>query len=194
MPFMQNIILFTNHSDKAAAIGQSLTNLGETVYKLDLNQLHTFSLGLQLADVCIAVEDKVDDALLNKIGKLVAQLQVPVMIFTEDNQAEHIVAATNVGMSAYIAGEIDMARLPSLIAAAKARFELTRKLVEELDDTKGKLGERKIIERAKGLLMKQRQLDEDTAYTLMREMAMKKNMKIVELSQQLLNAADMLTI
>ena len=67
MSFMQNIILLTNYSDKAAAIGQSLTDLGETVYKLDLNQLHTFSLGLQVADVCIAVEDKIDDALLIKL-------------------------------------------------------------------------------------------------------------------------------
>lgn len=191
---MQNIILLTNHSDKAAAIGQSLTDLGETVYKLDLNQLHTFSLGLQVADVCIAVEDKIDDALLIKIGQLVEQLQVPVMMFTEDNQAEHIVAATHAGASAYIAGDIDMARLPSLIAAAKARFTFTKQLVEQLDDTKNKLNERKTIERAKGLLMKQRQLDEDAAYALMREMAMKKNVKIVDLSKQLLNTVDMLTV
>jgi response regulator NasT len=56
------------------------------------------------------------------------------------------------------------------------------------------LEERKIVERAKGLLMKQRNIDEDAAYEMLRSMAMKKNMKLVDLSNQLMDAASMLIV
>jgi response regulator NasT len=79
-----------------------------------------------------------------------------------------------------------------VIDAAIARFEEFKNLRDELLQAKTKLDERKVIERAKGLLMKQRNLDEDAAYEMLRSMAMKKNMKLVNLSEQLLEAASML--
>jgi len=84
--------------------------------------------------------------------------------------------------------------LTPVIDAAVARFEEFKHLRAELAMAKTQLDERKIIERAKGLLMKQRNLDEEEAYSLLRSMAMKKNMKLADLSNQLIEAASMLIV
>jgi response regulator NasT len=97
-------------------------------------------------------------------------------------------------VSAYVVGTIPSERLTPVIDAAVARFEEFKNLRSELMVAKTKLDERKVVERAKGLLMKQRNLDEDAAYELLRSMAMKKNMKLADLSNQLIEAAKMLII
>ena len=81
-----------------------------------------------------------------------------------------------------------------MIDAAVARFEEFKNLRNELTLARTKLDERKIVERAKGLLMKQRGLDEETAYEMLRSMAMKKNMKLADLSNQLIETASMLIV
>ena len=81
-----------------------------------------------------------------------------------------------------------------MIEAAIARFEETKQLRHELKQANEKLDERKVVERAKGILMRQRNLDEDEAYSMLRSMAMKRNMKLADLSTQLIDAAKMLTI
>jgi response regulator NasT len=78
--------------------------------------------------------------------------------------------------------------------AAIARFEVLNLLKADLALANTKLDDRKIVERAKGLLMRQRHLDEDAAYTMLRSMAMQKNMKLADLSKQLIEAATMLIV
>lgn len=118
----------------------------------------------------------------------------PVMLFADDADKEKIRAATQAGVSAYVVGSIPTERLAPVIDAAVARFEEFNNLREELALTKLKLEERKVVEQAKGLLMRQRNLDEDEAYSLLRSMAMKKNMKLADLSHQLIDAARMLIL
>lgn len=81
-----------------------------------------------------------------------------------------------------------------MIEAAITRFEETKPLTQELKLANEKLDERKVVERAKDMLMRQRNLNEDEAYSMLRSMAIKKNMKLAELSSQLIDAAKMLTI
>lgn len=118
----------------------------------------------------------------------------PIVMFTHDGDKEKIKAATQAGVSAYVVGTIPSERLTPVIDAAVARFEEFKHLRSELALAKSKLDERKVVERAKGLLMKQRIVDEDEAYALLRNMAMKKNMKIADLSSQLIEAAKMLIV
>ena len=118
----------------------------------------------------------------------------PIVMFTHDGNKEQIKLATQAGVSAYVVGTIPSERLVPVIDAAIARFEEFKNLRNELLQAKTKLDERKVIERAKGLLMKQRGLDEDAAYEMLRSMAMKKNMKLVNLSEQLLETASMLIL
>jgi two-component system, response regulator / RNA-binding antiterminator len=118
----------------------------------------------------------------------------PIVMFTHDGNKEQIKLATQAGVSAYVVGSIPSERLTPVIDAAVARFEEFKNLRIELSQAKVKLDERKVIERAKGLIMKQRNLDEDAAYEMLRSMAMKKNMKLADLSNQLVETASMLII
>ena len=118
----------------------------------------------------------------------------PIVMFTHDGDKEKIIAATRAGVSAYVVGTIPSERLTPVIDAAIARFEETRQLKDELNSANLKLEERKVVERAKGILMRQRNVDEDEAYKMLREMAMKRNMKLADLSNQLIEAAKMLIV
>jgi len=115
-------------------------------------------------------------------------------MFAQNGDKEVVKAATKAGVSAYVVGTITSERLTPVIEAAVARFEETKHLREELQQANTKLDERKIVERAKGILMRQRNLDENEAYKMLRGMAMQRNMKLADLSNQLIDAAKMLTI
>lgn len=72
------------------------------------------------------------------------------------------------------------------------RFNAFSRLEGELEQTKSALGERKVIDRAKGILMKAKNLTEEEAYTLMRRTAMNENKKIAEIAQSIITTAEML--
>lgn len=118
----------------------------------------------------------------------------PIVMFSHDGDKEKIKAATRAGVSAYVVGTIASERLTPLIDAAIARFDEFQNLRSELTLAHSKLEDRKVIERAKGLLIKQRNLDEEQAYSMLREMAMKRNMKLADLAKQLVEAAKMLIV
>ena len=145
-------------------------------------------------DLAIIDIESLNHASLENIYKATAQVVCPILIFTHDADKEKIKTATQAGVSAYVVGDVTSDRLVSVIDAAVARFVEIKSLRFALNVANTKLDERKIIERAKGLLMKQRALDEDEAYQLMRSMAMKKNMKLADLSHQLIETAKMLIV
>ena len=145
-------------------------------------------------DIAIIDIESLEYDSLENIYKATVQAVCPILIFTHDADKEKIKTATQAGVSAYVVGDVTRDRLFSVIDAAVARFEEIKSLRFALSVANTKLDERKIIERAKGLLMKQRALDEDEAYQLMRSMAMKKNMKLADLSHQLIETAKMLIV
>ena len=116
----------------------------------------------------------------------------PIMMFTHDGDKEQIKLATQAGVCAYVVGSIPTERLQSVIDAAVARFEEFKSLRKELKEAEIKLSERKVIEQAKGLLMKQKNIDEDQAYVILRSMAMQKNIRIGTLSKRIIQAAEVL--
>ena len=116
----------------------------------------------------------------------------PVVMFSQDDAPETIRAATRAGVSAYVVDGLDRNRIKSIIDAAVARFEDFQALRMQLAEAELKLSERKVVERAKGLLMKSRGLDEETAYLALRKMAMDRKLKLVEVAQRVIDAADLL--
>ncbi len=118
----------------------------------------------------------------------------PIVMFSHDGDKAKIKAATQAGVSAYVVGTIPSERLTPVIDAAIARFEEFKNLRSELTLANTKLDERKVIERAKGLLMRQRNLDEDEAYSMLRSMAMQRKVKLADLASQLVEAAKMLIV
>ena len=116
----------------------------------------------------------------------------PVVMFASDGAPETIREAVRAGVSAYVVDGLDAARIRTIIDVAVARFEDFQRLRAELADANLKLGERKVIERAKGMLMKTRGLDEDAAYAFLRKAAMDRKLKLAEVAQRLIDAADLL--
>ena len=116
----------------------------------------------------------------------------PIVMFTESADTESMEAAMAAGVSAYIVAGLQGDRIKPVLQVALARFKREQKLLDELSDTKSKLAERKVIERAKGLLMERQRFTEDQAYQKLRTMAMSKNLKLSEVAQRILDVEDLL--
>jgi two-component system, response regulator / RNA-binding antiterminator len=116
----------------------------------------------------------------------------PVVMFSNDSAPETIREAVRAGVSAYVVDGMEPDRIRAIIDVALAQFEDFQRLREELAEANLKLAERKLVERAKGLLMKSRSLDEEAAYALLRKSAMDRKLRLGEVAQQLIDAADLL--
>ncbi|MDQ4629189.1 ANTAR domain-containing response regulator [Janthinobacterium lividum] len=116
----------------------------------------------------------------------------PIVLFTEDGATASIDAAMAAGVSAYIVAGLQAERIQPVLNVALARFRQEEKLRAELLDTRHKLLERKVIERAKGLLMTHHGLTEEQAYQRLRSMAMNKKLKLAEIAQRILDVEDLL--
>ena len=96
------------------------------------------------------------------------------------------------GVSAYIVAGLQAERIEPVLNVALARFRQEQKLHDELADARHKLAERKIIERAKGMLMAHQSLSEEQAYQKLRSMAMNKKLKLADIAQRILDVEDLL--
>lgn len=116
----------------------------------------------------------------------------PIVLFTDDQSTISMDAAMEAGVSAYIVAGLQPARIKPVLDVALARFKREQVLLDELSDTRQKLAERKVIERAKGLLMRRGVLTEEQAYARLRAMAMNKNLKLADVAQRIVDVEDLL--
>ena len=116
----------------------------------------------------------------------------PIVLFTEEHAPASMDAALDAGVSAYIVAGLQAERVKSVLDVALARFRREQKLLGELLDTRQKLAERKLVDRAKGLVMTRYRLTEEQAYQRLRSMAMNKNLKLAEIAQRLIDVEDLL--
>jgi two-component system, response regulator / RNA-binding antiterminator len=140
----------------------------------------------------VIIVDEQSDAALKKVVAATADQRRPIVCFTEDKDREKMHAAIEAGVSAYVVAGLSAERVKAVLDVALARFEIDQKLRHELSETKTKLAERKVIERAKGLLMERHHCTEDDAYKKLRRLAMDKNLKLSEVAQRMLDVADLL--
>lgn len=117
----------------------------------------------------------------------------PIVMVSDDGQPSAIRAAIKAGVSAYVVEGIDAGRLEAVLAVAQARFEEDQALKEQVKVAESKLNERKTVERAKGMLMQLRGMNESDAYGAMRKMAMDRNIRIVDVAEKLLSMNELLS-
>ncbi|UWQ17441.1 ANTAR domain-containing response regulator [Jannaschia sp. M317] len=116
-----------------------------------------------------------------------------VAMFVDQTDDELTRAALNAGVSAYVVDGLKMNRIKPVLETAIARFQLMRQMQSELDAAKRALHDRKTIDRAKGILMRQRGCSEEEAYGLLRKTAMDQGRKVIDVAQALVTAADLLS-
>jgi two-component system, response regulator / RNA-binding antiterminator len=130
--------------------------------------------------------------ILEQMFQVSRAVRRPIAMFVDQSDAASIQASVDAGVSAYIVDGLKKERLKPILDLCISRFNAFSKLQDELDRAKSALEDRKIIERAKGILMKLKGLTEDEAYVLMRSTAMREKKKIGEIAQSILTASEML--
>ncbi|ABM94355.1 ANTAR domain-containing protein [Methylibium sp. Pch-M] len=116
----------------------------------------------------------------------------PIVLFTDDADTSHVGAAIAAGVTAYVVAGLAPERIKPVLDVALARFQHEEALRRELADARTQLSDRKLIDRAKGLLMSRQQLSEDEAYARLRKTAMDRGLRVAEVAQRLIDVADML--
>ena len=115
----------------------------------------------------------------------------PIAMFVDQSDTASIQASVDAGVSAYIVGNLQKERIKTILDLTISRFNAFARLQSELDRAKSALEERKVIDRAKGILMKAKNLTEEQAYALLRKTAMNENKKIAEVAQSVITAAEL---
>ena len=143
-------------------------------------------------DVIIIDTESPSRDTLEHIAQLSETDPRPIVMFSSDRGSNTIREAVQAGVSAYIVDGLAAERVKPIIEVAIARFESFQAMKIELAQVKTKLSERKLVEKAKGVLMKTRSISEDEAYSALRKMAMERSLTIGEVSRQLLAVSDLL--
>lgn len=144
----------------------------------------------ELILLCI---DKPDIDLIQQLKVIHQQYPLPVVIFTEQEGEQAIEEVIASGVSAYVVNGMTEQRIMLIIKTAVARFQQYQSVRQELTTLKTTLADRKVIAKAKGMVMAQRQCTEDEAYTLLRTNAMNKNMRLVDLAHNVIDAAALMS-
>ena len=140
-------------------------------------------------DVVIGEVPRPDEALFKATQTLAEVLPRPVLLFTPDADAAHIERATGAGVHAWVVNGYGAQRLLPLVRLAQARFEREQALLEQLRDVSQRFEERKLVERAKGILMRARALSDDDAFQILRTASMHTNQRLGQVSEQIIHSA-----
>ncbi len=130
--------------------------------------------------------------MLENMFQLSRAVKRPIAMFVDKSDEASIAAAVDAGVSAYIVDGLKQERVKPILDMAISRFNAFAKMARELDEVKSELENRKVIDRAKGILMTTRGLTEAEAYGLLRKTAMNQNRKIAEIAESLITAAGLL--
>ncbi len=134
-----------------------------------------------------------DQETLDNLTALNQHSPKPVIMFADEGDSKIISQAVQAGVNAYVVDGLSPHRVKPILDVAIARFEEFQTLSKELKQAKNQLADRKIIDRAKGLLMKTKGLEEEQAYHAMRKMAMDQSKPLVEIAHNMLSVMALLT-
>lgn len=128
---------------------------------------------------------------LEQMFQMSRAVKRPIAMFVDQSDTASIQASVDAGVSAYIVGNLQKDRIKTILDLCISRFNAFARLQDELDRARSALEDRKVIDRAKGILMKMKNLSEEDAYALLRKTAMNENRKIAEVAQSVIMAAEM---
>jgi two-component system, response regulator / RNA-binding antiterminator len=190
---MLKVMIVDEVAERAELLQAVLVKSG---YEVIAYVTSTFDLYRQVGALCpdiiIIDTDSPDRDTLEHLRVVSSDEPRPVVMFTHDGDVENIRAATRAGVNAYVVDGMSAARIGPIINAAVARFEQFQALKRELEDSESRLADRKVIERAKGILMKSHSLTEEEAYRAMRKQAMESNHRLSQVAQQVIAMAGLL--
>jgi len=187
------IVIVDESPIRAAILQEGLREAGYTdvVHISEMQSLLARIYALDPDIVVIDLENPSRDS-LEQMFQVSRVVRRPIAMFVDQSDAASIQASVDAGVSAYIVDGLKKERIKPILDLCVSRFNAFARLQDELDRTKNALEERKVIDRAKGILMKLKGLTEEEAYVLMRSTAMREKKKIGEIAQSILTASELL--
>jgi response regulator NasT len=187
------VMLIDAHPGRSAILEQALSDAG---YHITVRTANTDKLLQQVRDaqpdVILIDIDLPDRDTLEQLSDVGQNQPRPIVMFAERSDPETTAAALRAGVSAYVVDDLNPRRLQPIMEVAIARFREYQALRRELEETRNRLAERKVIDKAKGLLMAQRNLSEEEAYQTLRKLAMDRNQRIGEVARTVASLLEML--
>ncbi|MGC5780711.1 ANTAR domain-containing response regulator [Methylobacterium sp. NFXW15] len=178
---------------RAAILEEGLraAGIGRIVVLPDSADLHERVSVLKPDVVVIHLESPSRD-ILEQMSAVSRHAERPVAMFVDRSDSTMMEAAVDAGISAYVVDGLRAERIKSIIDIAILRFNAFARLQRELSEAKGELADRKLIERAKGILMNLKGLSEEEAYRQLRRKAMNEKRKIADIARAIVTTADLL--
>lgn len=143
-------------------------------------------------DVIVIDLENPNRDMLENMFQLSRAVKRPIAMFVDRSDQAMIEAAVDAGVSAYVVDGLKRERVKPILDMAISRFNAFARMARELEEARSELESRKLVDRAKGILMTTRGLSEADAYTLLRKTAMNRNRKISEIAESLITAAGLL--
>lgn len=189
----RNIAIVDENSSRAAILADGLRDAGfhNFVHITDIENLGICIQAIDPDVILIDLETPSHNR-LEHVLQFSRTVKRPIAIFVDDSDPASVQASVDAGVSAFVVGDIKKDRIRHVVNVCVSRFNHLSRLQIELDCAKAALEERKVIDRAKRLLMAAKGLTEEQAYVLMRKTAMNQNKKISDIAQTVITASDLL--
>ena len=188
------ILVIDEDPVRAAILKEGLGDAGHlrVEWIADTSELYMRITALDPDVVLIDLENPNRDV-LEEMFQVSREVKRPIAMFVDQSDTAMITASVDAGVSAYIVDGLKKERIKSILDMTISRFNAFSRLQTELDEAKTQLEDRKTIDRAKGILMKQKGISEEEAYVLLRKNAMNQKKKIAEVAASLVSAAELLS-
>lgn len=187
------VLLIDDGAHRADLLRDELARQGHEVVGVieQATLIHDCVLRLRPDVVIVDAESPTRDTLEN-LATLSVKMPRPVVVFAEDEDRAPMRRALQAGVSAYVVAGLQTQRLAPVLHVAIARFEQDLALREELSKAQAQLASRKLVDKAKGILMREQGLDEDQAYQRLRKLAMDRGEALAQVAQRVIDAHELL--
>ena len=188
------VLLIEALANDSSKLKKALSQFGYYISKhISFDENIIEQIDLCHPNILILATDLPSDKMLKELAEINQLLPLPIIIFAEYDSPHVIENAIKAGVSAYVVNEILPQRLKSIISVANERFKAVQSLRNELKQAKTQLEGRKLIERAKGLIMEQKHISENEAYSRLRKMAMDQGCSLAMVAKNIIDVCQLLS-
>jgi response regulator NasT len=187
------VLIVDRTVDRSHALREALEREGYVVLMPPAGRFDLLRAVRELApDVIIVDMDSPDRDILEDSRRVFLEQPKPIVMFVDESDSASIRAAVDAGVASYVVKGASPERVRPVVEVALARFRAFQELKSELAEARNSLAERKLVERAKGILMERRGCSEDDAYRMLRQMAMSRNQRLVDVARNVIEMATLL--
>jgi response regulator NasT len=187
-----SILIIDENRVRAAIIEEGLRESGHSLISV-ISEMSGLVRRIEEAapDVIVIDLENPNRDMLEDLFRVSRAVRKPVAMFVDKSDTAMIAEAIAAGVSAYVVDGLRKERVKSILDLAIGRFNAFERIREELETAKQALSDRKHIDRAKGMLMKMKHIGEDEAYELLRQTAMRQNMRIAKVAESIIATSDL---